>query len=418
MKEKLYNTGFVHVFGSDIINQMFAFFSGILLVRIMSKVEYGVYSYSYNIVNIFLVFNGLGVTSAMLQTCSEENDSRIQESYYGYAHRVGILFDVLLGVCLAVVGMTVPFKVEGAGRILVFMCFMPLGILMFQIRSTYLRATIRMKELSYANICCTVLNFIFTIAGVVVYQTEGLVVGQTLSYFLAACLVTVAFKMSVPRRGDWLSRERRYDFMKIALISAATVGVSQLMNILDVFVLGLFIPDGSIIASYKVATVIPLSMIIIPNAVVTCVYPYFARNKDNGRWLRRNYKRLLLAAGGVNAVITLLLIVLSPLIISLIFGRQYLDAVPAFCVLSLNYFFSGTFNSISGNLLVTQRELKFNFWRSIIMGGINLIGNIVLIHFFGAVGAAVSTLATGIVGGAAATGKMWSVIRRVDECLR
>ena len=46
IKEHLYNTGFVHVFGSDVINQMFAFISGILLVRIMSKTEYGVYSYA------------------------------------------------------------------------------------------------------------------------------------------------------------------------------------------------------------------------------------------------------------------------------------------------------------------------------------------------------------------------------------
>ena len=411
IKEHLYNTGFVHVFGSDVINQMFAFISGILLVRIMSKTEYGVYSYAYNIVHIFLIFNGLGVTSAMLQTCSEESRNEIRESYFFYARKVGILFDILLGISLALVAWFVPFKLRGAGEILIFMCLMPLGILAFQIRLTYLRATIRMKEFSYANLCNTLLYFIFSIVGVLLFHVKGLVFGQTLSYFLTTALITIFFRMSISFPRKKLSRERRYDFMKIALISAATAGISQIMNVLDVFILGIQIPDERIIASYKVATVIPLSMVIIPNAVVTCVYPYFAKNKDNRQWLEVNYKRLLCLVGAVNAMISFLLIVLSPVIVRLVFGAQYLDAVPAFCVFALNYFFTGTFNSISGNLLVTQRKLKFNFWRSLIMGGINLIGNIVLISMFGAVGAAISTLGVGIIGGLAATWKMAVTIR-------
>ena len=60
MKTKLFETGFFHVFGSNIINQVIAFLSGIILVRILSKAEYGIYSYAYNIINFFLVFNGFG----------------------------------------------------------------------------------------------------------------------------------------------------------------------------------------------------------------------------------------------------------------------------------------------------------------------------------------------------------------------
>ena len=151
LKNQLFATGFFHVFGSNVINQMVAFLSGILLVRILTKSEYGVYSYAYNIVSFFLIFNGLGVTSALLQTCSEERSQEAQKSFYGYANRIGIIFDFVLGIALAIVAVTVPFKLQRAGSVLCFMCLLPMGMLLYQIKSTYLRAVLRTREFSYAN---------------------------------------------------------------------------------------------------------------------------------------------------------------------------------------------------------------------------------------------------------------------------
>lgn len=414
LKVQLYATGFFHVFGSNVVNQMIGFLSGIILVRILSKTDYGVYSYAYNIVSFFLIFNGLGVASALLQTCSEASESKIQESYYGYANRIGIFFDFLLGIILAVVAATVPFKVEGAGQVLLFLCLLPMGMLVFQIKTIYMRAKLRMKEFSYTNSFNAFLVFLFSVAGALLFQARGLVLGQTLAYFATAGLVTVIFKLPIHFHIEGLSRERKRDFLKMAVIIAATTGMSQLMNLLDVFVLGILIPEGSVIASYKVATTIPLAMTFIPGAIVTYVYPYFAKNKDNKGWMETNYKKLLGIASGINGAITLLLIVFSPLIIRLVFGKQYLDAVVPFCILSLDYFFSGTFSGISGNLLVTQRKLKFNFWRGAVMGVCNLIGNIVFVSWWGSTGAAISTFSVGLLGGVAATWKMFATIHKME----
>ena len=74
------------------------------------------------------------------------------------------------------------------------------------------------------------------------------------------------------------------------------------------------------------------------------------------------------------------------------FGAQYLDAVPVFRILSLNYFISGTFRILSGNLLVTQRKLKFNLFVAVVSSAVNIIANFLFIQWWGAIGAAIATV--------------------------
>lgn len=415
IRRLLFSTGFFHVFGSNVLNQMIAFLSGLLLVRILSKTEYGVYSYAYSIANMFLILNGLGVCSALLQVCSETSEKKFQKSCYGYSNCIGIPFDLLLGILLAIVSLTVPFKVKGTAQVLIFMSLLPLGMLMFQIKTIYMRATLRMKEFSYANSGNALLIFLFSVTGAFLFGAKGLVTGQTLAYFITSGIIALTLRLPIRFNAEGLTPKNKKDFMKISVISSATSGMSQLMNLLDIFILGIIIPQENVIASYKVATTIPLALTFISTAIITYVYPYFAKNKDNKQWLQINYKRLMLVVAGINGTIALLLIVLSPVIIRLVFGRQYLDALIPFCILSLDFFFSCTFSGISGNLLTTQRKLNFNFWRNTIMGVLNTIGNIVFISLWGSTGAAISTFSVGLAGGIAATWKMTVTIKQIDQ---
>ena len=110
-----------------------------------------------------------------------------------------------------------------------------------------------------------------------------------------------------------------------------------------------------------------------------------------------------------------MLVIMAPLIIRIVFGEQYMDSLAVFRILSISFFFSGTLSGISGNLLVTQRKLKFNFWRAFVMGIANAIGNVVFISLWGAVGAAISTITVSAISGMAATLKMKAVIKSLPD---
>ena len=72
--DKLRKTGFFHIFGGSVINKAISFLSSIVLVRLLTKGEYGIFTYAWNIYSIILLFNGFGLESSTLQLCSEHGD--------------------------------------------------------------------------------------------------------------------------------------------------------------------------------------------------------------------------------------------------------------------------------------------------------------------------------------------------------
>lgn len=415
VKTKLFETGFFHIFGSNIINQTIAFFSGIILVRILSKTDYGIYSYAYSIVNFFLVFNGLGATSGLLQICSETGNETLQKSYYRMAQKYAYLFDILLTVGLIIVARVYPFKMDGVNSQLISMSLLPIAMLMYQLKSTYCRATLKTKEYSYFNTGNAFLVFVLSITGAFLCNAEGVVIGQTIAYIATAVIMKFVIDKGKKLKKVQLSKSMKEGFVKISLVSAATNGVSQIMNMLDVFILGVLIPNGATVASYKVGSAIPTALAFVPGAIVTYVYPYFARNKDNKNWTKIHFKKLMYVTATINGSITIALIIMAPIIIKIVFGIQYMDSLMTFRLLSLSFFFSGTLCGISGNLLVTQRKLKFNFWRAFFMGIVNAIGNVAFITMWGPVGAAISTLCVSAMSGIIATIMMKSVINKLPD---
>lgn len=414
----LSQTGFFQIFGSTVINQAIAFLSGIILVRILTKGEYGIYSYAYSILNILLIFNGLGGTSGLLQICSETSDKEVQQASYRMANRLSLSFDVVLTIVFLFIALFMPFKLEGTNKMLFVMIFLPITMLIFQLKTIYFRATMKTKEFSLSNTGNSFLVFVFSVIGAFLFEAAGVAIGQTIAYVLSALLITKIFKLSLDLKKPYIDKSFQSDFIKLSLVSAATNGVSQIMNMLDVFILGIVMPVAEVVASYRVGSTIPTALAFIPSAIVTYIYPHFARNNKNKSWLKTNYKKLLIIVSIVNGLISLALVVLAPIIIRIVFGAQYLDSVLVFRILSISYFFSGTFSTISGNILVTQRRLNLNFWRTFFMGLFNALGNFVLIPLIGPTGAAISTVTVNIVCGGIASIQLWKTFNDLPDDLK
>lgn len=391
---KLKETGFIHIFGSSVINQVAGFLSGIILIRVISKVEYGVYTYTSNIASFFLLLSGLGMTSAVLQICSEKNDEQYALNMYKYGFRTGMLINLLLSVLVFLFSITIPLPMEGANRLLTLMSIFPIFFILFEFIQVYFRYNKYNKEYSYFSSLNTITVLIFSVFGAVIWSTSGLIIFRYIGF--AISIIIGAFLIKFPilevLKKPNVAIASKHDLLKLGLISMANNASAHLIYILDIFILGLIIPNESVIASYKVATIIPNALFFIPGSLMIYLYPYFAQHNADKVWVKEKYLQVLKYFGMFNLMISSILIFFAPLIIKIVFGAQYLDAVIPFRILSLGYLISATFRKIVGNLLVTQRKLKFNFWLGILEGILNIIGNLLLIPYLGSVGAAVSSL--------------------------
>lgn len=393
----LFQTGFFHIFGSSVVNKLISFMSTIVLVHILTKSEYGTFTYSWNIYGIIMLFNGLALESAVLQVCCEHaGDTDYSIRISGFCMRTGLTYDLFISVVIVVIAFFVPLKIEGARVVLFYTVLLPEISLILNISISYLRTQKRNLFYSGITLFNTFLLFICQSGGTLLFREKGIIWGYYISgiitffvLFFVSSDVRCILKNIKTRSVDGCKA-----LFSIGAVSMINNGIAQMMYLLDVFVLGFVTSNGAVLAGYKVATVIPTALTFIPASFVTYIYPYFAEHRMDGKWCLVQYKKILKYIGLMNLVISMTLILLASRIVPFVFGRQYDDpeTIAIFRLLSFNYFFSGTFRTIAGNLLVTQRKLKFNTFVAIVSGFLNVIGDFFFINIFGARGAAYVTL--------------------------
>lgn len=393
--KKLVNTGFLHIFSSQVIVKIISFCSAMLIVRILSKDEYGLYSYAANIISMFMLLDGLGTASAALQYGSE-NYTIIEKknAYLKFGFSFGLVFNCIIALAIIVSTYCIPFKIKGAQPLLLLMSAQPLLSYILSSIQNYLRIEIRNKEFSTFNIIQSITTIIATISGAYYYGVYGVVLFQYISSFILIFIgINLArdyldvFKVKIQ-----LVHNEIRGFINYSVVCAFNNGISGLLYSIDVFIIGLFFPDISIIATYKTATVIPFALNFIPSAVVTYIYPYFARNNKDKSWVYDKYKLLIKYFGLFNFFLTIVLVWSAPLIVKIIFGEQYIDAVLPFRILSIGYFINATFRMTGGNIIAMLHKVKFNLYVAIGSGLMNCILNVPFIKFFGPVGASTATV--------------------------
>lgn len=388
----LLRTGFFHIFGSSVINKIITFLSSIVLVRILSKTEYGIFTYAWNIYSIILILNGMGIESGALQISSEHSgDIVFANKVSNYGTRFGIKFDIGLFVLILGIGLFAPLKIEGTNRVLCSLCMLPMAQLLFGMTSTYLRSQKRNQDYAKFVVFNTCMIFAVSVGCAYLFREIGMIIGYYIAYICSYFVGLIAFRAKLFSKEKIDLKEDKKPLLKVSFITMLNNGLSQLMYLLDVFVLGIVDPQETILASYKVATMIPTALTFIPLAMITYLYPYFAEHQNDGNWCLKRYKQVLLGLGGLNLILSLALFFGAKIIIRLMFGVDYLDAIPVFRVLAINYFFSGTFRIISGNILVTQRKLNVNLIIAIISSAVNIVADYFFIQWWGAIGAAIAT---------------------------
>jgi len=258
---------------------------------------------------------------------------------------------------------------------------------------------LRNKQFSLVTVINTLTFFFGVLIGGYLFEIVGIVWGRYLSYiissFIALWFVKDYYRTFVNVKIP--NKEQRQDFLKFSIVSMLSNSISQILYLLDTFIIGIIIQSGIVVASYKTATLIPFALNFIPSSVMTFAYPYFAKHKDDKNLVKNYFLKLQKYLLLFNLVISILLIVFAPFVIRVIFGPEYLDSVLPFRILSFGYLIAGTFRIPVGNIIASLKKVKVNFYNSIISGGANIVLDIILIKNYGPVGAAVATVVVFVI---------------------
>lgn len=391
--------GLFHIFGTSVINKILAFATNIFIVNLLSKSDYGIFGYSNNILNIFLLFSGLGLTNGILQFCSESRKEDEKKGLYSYGFKSGLIINFILGILILLFGIYGPIKISDAKIYIILLSFMPIIQYLYEYISVVLRTKRMNKEFALIQNFNVLTYFVLSMLGAYKFGILGVIIGRYISFittFIIEIFILKDIRLEIFNKIR-IDRSIKNEILKYSFICSASNSISQLLYLLDVFFIGLIIANESIIASYQVATLIPNALLFIPMNLMMFIYPYIAERREDKEWVKEKYFKLLKYLGVINILIGIILFLFAPLIIEIIWGEDYFDSIIPFRILSLSYSISATLRIPAGNILSMIRKVKVNLWISIISGISNIILDIVLISIWGAKGAAIATLLVVII---------------------
>lgn len=397
--KKLYQTGFFHIFSTNIINKILLFCNGVFIVKVLSKESFGVYSYSQNLLSLFLLFSGLGINNGLLQFASRSKAEE-REDIFRFTLKLGVIINIILTGIVVIYCKFGNFKIEEGRKMLFYMTGFPIFTIIIDSFLIYWRAELRNKEMSVLSTINTFSTVIFMIVGGYLYDLQGVILGKYIGFITVIVVIikyTTIKKMRSYLLKPKLTFELKKEIVKYSLAAQVNNSIISFIHIIDIFSIGLLISNKYILASYKAANVIPFGLEFIPHSIMIYIYPYFVRNNKNKEWIRKNYKKVMLILLIMNFFIVGFTLIFGKFIILKVFGQEYRDSIKIFKILCIGYFFTGTFRVLGANILFTLGNPKFNIYSSVIACISNVLLNYLLIKRYESIGVAYATVIVFII---------------------
>ena len=390
--------GLFHIFGSRVISQVGALISSMVVIRFLEKVEYGYYVSANNLYSYPAIFIGLGMNNAIMQFCCERGSEGRRNAIFRHAFFRGNAANIL--VSLAVAGLAIWKFQTGKAMVafyLLLMCTLPFFSFADTYSQTVLRVKLKNKVFSYANIAFSVVLLVGNLILTQIFDVPGLIYSKYLAIFVSVAFCMTALQkerfFSVIRENeDRLGREEKRQINSYAFVCSITNFSSVVLTLLDVTCLDIVLEDPTVLADYHVAAAIPAACVFVPSSLMVFFYPKLvdamSSSKKEGVAQAMQIAKI---SALVNGFVFLCLMVFAPLIIWIIYGEKYLNVVPMFRVLSLNYLVYCV-SDIMGNMIAALKRVKINLLIAVFSGLLNVCLNMLLIPHLGGIGAAFATL--------------------------
>lgn len=391
----IWHLGGFHVIGGNFLNKFVAFFGSILIVRLLSKTEYGELSYIENLYNFLYILAGLGISNAILRFVILEKDVYGKRAAFNYMVKIAIIIDVII----VLIGFVANHYYPHADKFIVVSGLLYIMITMLPAQYfvdnnlTLERAFLDNKCFAYFNFAYAAIVIIGKCVGAYAGGVAGVVVvGVIIQYIFAIVIYGFNRKKYFPKEKKRIpiSRDKKKSIIVYSVQYMLTNGMWTLFMLIDIFLLGVFIKDPTVIADYKVAYAWPANISIVCSAVGMFVSPYFIKHENNHEWVKRNYRKVYALNFLAVLLISLIMCIAAKPLIFIYGGENYYNVIPLFRVILVSSFINNGFRYMTANCLAAMGKIRANMIVSFIGLLMQVLLDLYFIPKFGAYGPAYS----------------------------
>lgn len=369
----------------------------ILVVRMMSKQDYGILSYVLSIYSIVIVIFGFGGNYSLLRFGSITTSMNIRKQYFDYTLGKGIKYSLILLFFIIVYSFFLPSNFIHAHYLLLLL---PLAIISFYMLETlrsYFRILNLNKLYSYLNMSNSLLMLFFTLILTYFIKTYGYI----LALFLSSALTFLCYYRISPKiKYDKIDLEMSSkSYWSYGIHTSVSAIANQIVFSIAPVLLGLLNESNHIIASFKVATIIPFTLLTLPGILMISDFSYLSRSYKDPHILKDYYLNYLKIVMPISTLIFFLLIYWGNNIISLFFGSQYIDCLPSYYCFMIATYFTYVFRNPLGNILLAIGKANWNGYNTYLFCFLYIISTLLFYNSLGYYSAVYSLCATFVLSG-------------------
>lgn len=388
--------GGIHIFASTILLRIIQFVLGVLIIRFLTKEDYGNVSYSFSIIQLLVPFSGLGLHLALLHFGPNMKTETEKIALFGFTVQKGIIYSFITSAVIFLFSGIMAARMPGAAVYLKIFSLYIISYFLFYVCISFIRIKKENRKYAASLLANSILVFVLSMTGVILFGGKGYAVG-----FIAAPAVTGIILLSMIKKSagktstlfkksDKLTLDHK-EYIKYGIHTGLGSIASQMAWQMDTIMLGLLLAESTLVATYKVASLIPFSLIFIPSVFMQTDFVYIAERYKDGHYLLNYYKKYCMVFLPITAAVLGVWYLFNDTIV-LLFGQNYVDALPVMNILMINVFSTFLFRVPLGNILAAVGKAKWNSYSAVVLLVINLGLNYVLIPKYGVFGAACATV--------------------------
>lgn len=391
--KRLFKTGAIHITLGTFATKFVAFFGSVFVVRLLTKSEYGLVGYVENIYSYALIFSGLGLCYALLRyvIIAPDNKKRL---YFNYVIYNSFIRDIIIVFIIIIVNFFVKYPDNFSGAkiwVPILAILLPFQDLvnndLYSLRTLFLN-----KSFAYLSFAVSSMLIVGRMLGAYVADIGGVIWSRVIINAVFSILILkYVNRLFPPKDESCLSSKEIKEVNVYALQYMITNGLWAIFMLNDTFILGTFCNNPLVLADYKVAYVLPGNISIFASAIGMYVGPYFTKNEKDMDWVKKNFKKVMLASATIVGFFTSVIYIFAKPLIVFIYGQNYVNTVGLMRVLLIAAFLNSGIRYVSANILSAMGKVKYNMIISTIGMGFQIILDIIFVKKWEAFGVAISS---------------------------
>ncbi|MDW7696020.1 flippase (plasmid) [Flammeovirgaceae bacterium SG7u.111] len=370
--------------------------SFLILVRALSKDEMGAYALFFTIITIFEVTRDGLIKNALIRFINispKEDNSRIQSTALVLSLIYTLLFVSLILLCAK--PLSVYWESPQLAEMLHVYVITAIISILFSHTEYIQQANLHFRGIFLIYFVKQGIYFFFIVLSVFVFRDTSLyrlALLQTSAVAIAVVVGTVSAKKFLLKKfelsASWIAEQWKYGRFVLA-----TNVSSQALRTVDHFLLASLVSTQAV-ALYNTSVRISNLLDMPSKAVAEALFPKSVqKSATDPREVAKLYEQ---TTGGILAVLApmcLFIFIFPDLIIRIIAGEKYLDAVPVLRI-AVIYSLLLPFQKQFGTVMDASGKPKTNFIVNLILAVFNLVIVYILVKIFGLIGAAYGLLTT------------------------